>query len=673
MMIKILPPEIANRIAAGEVVERPASVIRELIDNAIDAGATRIDIEIENGGLNSMRVTDNGCGMSREDAQMCIKRHATSKIHTVEDLDAITTRGFRGEALAAISSVSKLEIVTRPPDEEFAAKIVVEGGKEFPPTETGAPAGTTIKITDLFYNTPARRKFLKKPATEMGHVLSTINWFALAHEAVHFTFAHNGRRSLDMPPVDNLPERIKQVFSKEMLDDMIPVSLDTPVVSISGLISRPTLTRNGSQHIYFFINNRYIKDRLLHRAVMNGYRNLLPTGRFPVVFLFLEVNPHDIDINVHPTKQEIKFYREDAIFSAMYGAIRQAWDTREEAKAETAQIFESLQHEKSKPVVSGPNVVSVPKQDGYETAKQVLDHPKEQKEEEKNPPHQLSSFDDSKEETSAKVEDISIPPPPPPTEEFSKKNTQQVIESISQLNRKELGQPSQHPVSEQEKVKSIEESGLADLGKAEKRPEELFSPRSLEGAGELTVRGQLLNSYILAEGTDGLYVIDQHAAHERILFEEFLLESERAAIASQPLLFPLTVDFSPDDAVILEENEPLFQQLGYDMEPFGPKTFVIRSVPSALTLEDAESFIKDVIGELKHEGNSAEKRERALHTMACRAAVKFGDSLSFEDMSSIIRGLEKIPRRNVCPHGRPNILFLSDDVLRRLFKRTGFS
>ena len=262
-MIHILPSEIANRIAAGEVVERPASVVRELVDNAIDAGATRIDVEIEQGGLQSIRVTDNGCGMDPQDAALCLKRHATSKIQNAEDLNRITTKGFRGEALAAISSIARLELKTRPANNEWGTRIEIEGGQEGKPQSVGTAVGTVITIRDLFYNTPARRKFLKKPATEMNHVLSTVTWNALAHENIHFTFSHNNRRTLDLPAVTSRAERIQQLFGKQVLDEMIPITLDTPALSITGFISRPTLTRNGAQQVFFFVNDRYIKDRLL--------------------------------------------------------------------------------------------------------------------------------------------------------------------------------------------------------------------------------------------------------------------------------------------------------------------------------------------------------------------------------------------------------------------------
>lgn len=681
-MIQILPPEVANRIAAGEVVERPASVVRELIDNAIDAGANRVDVEVEEGGLKQIRVTDNGSGMSSDDAALCVKRHATSKIRDSDDLAAIYSRGFRGEALAAIASVSHFELTTRREEDELGVSISVEGGKENPLKPIGAAVGTVVTIKNLFYNTPARKKFLKKPATEQGHVLSTITWNALAHERVHFTFTHNGRTTLDIPAVSNRPERIKQIFGPDIIENLIPVNLDSPVLSISGLISKPTLTRNGAQHIHFFVNDRFIKDRLLHRATMNGYRNLLPTGRYPVVFLFLDIDPSEIDINVHPTKQEIKFSREDAVFSATYGAIRQAWDSREDAKKETQTIFESLKSQKDNQEPKKPYTPkSIPaSQRPQPTASLDI---------QKMGSQWLKKEEETTESTTPPQSHSNTNQPPEPQEDSgmttlprSHSHPNQPIEPQEEPGRATLPRSqSDAATSHLPENQSIEQlnrqplqtqSGLDDLIPSDKKVDDLLTTQSIENATQCRVIGQLMNCYILAETQQGLCLIDQHAAHERLMFEKFLTQSQKASLASQSLLFPITLDFSPGDAVLLEENREVLKKLGFDIEPFGPRTFAVHAIPSSLNNQEAEEFIKDYLGELQHEGSLAEKHERGLHTLACKAAVKFGDPLPQADMEAIIQGLESIPRRNVCPHGRPAVLFISDQNLRKAFKRTGF-
>lgn len=694
-MIHILPPEIANRIAAGEVVERPASVVRELIDNAIDANATRIEVDIEQGGLQSIRVIDDGCGMTPEDAALCSKRHATSKIRTADDLNLISTKGFRGEALAAISSIAKFELKTRPAGSEWGTLIRIEGGVETEPQSVGTSLGTTVTISDLFYNTPARRKFLKKPATEMNHVLSTVTWNALAHENIHFTFSHNGRRSLDIPAVTSRAERIQQLFGKKVLDDMIPINLDIPALSIAGFISRPTLTRNGAQHVFFFVNDRYIKDRLLLRALLNGYRNLIHSGRYPVVFLYLDINPAEIDINVHPTKQEIKFSHEDAVFSATYGAIRNAWDTDHKTNdpqpfldsstgiseleelapresVERVSVEKKLKGETEKPAVSKPAIESHTIENP--AALEIQKPPAIQQLNREIPVEQKPVITtareraDLNESTIVKKEAIDASTTPGAHEKSN------APETVNQSNPKlPLVESNNSP----QEIKTASSSNLPisairDLIQVDRKVDTLFDPRSLEESGELVVLGQLMNSYILAEGKDGLYIIDQHAAHERLLFEQFLIQSQNAPLASQTLLFPITLDFPPDEVDLVEEISGLLKSLGFSIEPFGGRTFVVRSIPSSLGIDEAEQFIKDFLGEVRHEGRAGEFKDKALHTLACRAAIKFGDELTRPEMESILGGLQKIPRRNVCPHGRPAILFVAEPALQKAFKRTGF-
>ncbi len=335
-MIRILPAEVANRIAAGEVVERPAAVVRELIDNALDAQASRIRVEIENGGLQRIRVTDDGVGMNRQDAELCTRRHATSKIETPEDLDSITTKGFRGEALASIAAVSGFDLVTRRAEDADGICVLSDGSDEVTIEEVGAPVGTRVTVGNLFERVPARRKFLKKPATELQHIQNAATWAAAAHETVHFTLEHNGRVLLELPPAPDRLQRIKQMIGGSIVDELVPISLELPSVCLSGFISRPATTRNNGQQIHIFVNDRFIRDRLVHRALMDGYRNMLPPRRYPIVFLFLDMDPRQVDVNVHPTKQEVRFAHESAIFSAVHSAVRNAWETPQKAESSSA-------------------------------------------------------------------------------------------------------------------------------------------------------------------------------------------------------------------------------------------------------------------------------------------------------------------------------------------------
>ena len=636
--IHILPPEVANKIAAGEVVERPASVIRELLDNAMDAGASRIVIEIENGGLTLMRVTDNGCGMSPEDAALCTHRHATSKIQVAEDLENIVTKGFRGEALASIAAVSKLNLITRRAEDEQATLIRINGGTQEIIGPAAAPPGTTVIVSDLFFNTPARKKFLKKPTTEMGHVCSTVTWLALAHEQVHFTLAHNRRTVMELAGVADRAERIMSLYGRDIIRELLPLSLDTPHVSISGFISRPTTTRNGTQHIFTLVNERYVRNKTIHRALMDGYRNILPAGRYPVVFLYIEVDPRTIDINVHPTKQEVKFAHEDAIFSAVYGAVRQAWEQRAEPPPSPVEF-------------PTPPSTPHPHRDALQTPKK----------------------DVAPETPTGHVR--SHRPPSPPR---SRHDTLHVAKKLLAPDRHPAGPvPSDSPAPHADMAEPIPmrpsaspPSRAAPMGAepVEIRPD-LLSASSVDQAPQLIVRGQLARGYILAEGENGLFIIDQHAAHERILFERLLAQSKRGSLPSQKLLFPATIDLSPAEMETLSACHQDLERLGFELEEFGPATYAIRAIPADLDTDAAEDLVRDIIGEIQNEGSADERVERALHTVACRAAVKLGDVLDNQAMQNIIDSLRTVSRRDFCPHGRPSVLLLSDETLRRVFRR----
>ncbi len=638
-VIHVLPPEVANKIAAGEVVERPASIVRELLDNAIDAGAKRISVEVEDGGLSLIRVTDNGSGMSAEDAKLCTQRHATSKIQSAEDLECILTKGFRGEALASIASVSNLKLITRQSNDREATRIEMEGGIETASGPAASPTGTTVAVSDLFYNTPARKKFLKKPTTEMGHICSAVTWLALAHEETHFTLTHNRRSVLELPGVSNRAERIMSLYGREMINELLPVSLDTPRVSVSGFISRPTATRNNAQHMFTFVNDRYIRNKTIHRALMDGYRNILPTGRYPIVFLFLESDSRTIDFNVHPTKQEVRFSNEDAIFSAVYGAVKQAWE--QSPVQETPPEPEQPSISSPPPKCSGPVMPGTrhPKPSGH--AADVL-----------HATHKLLRPDTQSQGASHQPRAEAGAPP------VSTPPTQSVFESQSAPDpTKEPDTPS-HPESTQSPA--IEAKSMSH---------DLFTASSVDRAPDLTAKAQFARSYILAEGETGLFIIDQHAAHERILFEQFLSQSKRGPLPSQRLLFPTTVDLSPAEMETVSNAVDVFGRLGLEVEEFGPNTCAIRSIPSDLNMESAEEFLHDLLAEIEHDGNTTEKTERALHTLACRAAVKFGDPLDRQTMQNIIDRLREVPRRDFCPHGRPAVVHLSDEALRKVFRR----
>ena len=644
-MIRILPPEVANRIAAGEVVERPASVVRELIDNAIDAGARRIQVDVSAGGTERVRVTDDGCGMNREDALLCTRRHATSKIESADDLERITTMGFRGEALASIASVSEFELVTRRPECKSGYRVTSRGGDDAEIEEVGAPAGTRVTIAQLFDRVPARKKFLKRSSTELQHIINTVTWAALAHESIHFSLNHNDRRVFEYSAAPDRLHRIRQVIGNDVVESLVPVSLEIPAVRISGFISRPAMTRPNGQQVQFFVNDRFVRDRLIHRALMDGYRNMLPPRRYPVVFLFLELDPHQVDVNVHPTKQEVRFQNESSIFSAVHSAVRGAWESTSDGGA----VDECTPPLEETPPDSEPRPQSVP-------------HP--------SPPaarHSTRGADGL--QTAGAL--LGKPEPPRPFRPGPDRwNDGTPVRSMT-FSQPEVPQPE------------IPRQGAPnEPDGAPRAPGEISNPTLLDSAlpssvdvhDEIRVRGQLLDSYILAESEKGLVIIDQHAAHERIRFEELYAAWKKRQIASQCLLIPIAVDLPPAQMETIEEHARTLLSFGLEVEPFGQGTVSIRSIPHGISLESGEELLKDILSNLTGDpgvdGDGEDARAvRALYTVACRSAVKFGDRLSMEEMQSIVDRLATVPRRDVCPHGRPAVLAIREKDLRRAFDR----
>ncbi len=653
-MIRLLPPEVASRIAAGEVVERPASVVRELVDNSIDAGAKRILVDVEAGGTEGIRVTDDGCGMDRDDAMLCMRRHATSKITSADDLERIQTKGFRGEALASIASVSDFELVTRRPEDSSGFRVTSEGGDAVNIEETGTPVGTRVTVKNLFGKVPARKKFLKRPSTELQHVTNTVVWAALAHENIHFALMHNGRTVLELPSVADRWQRLRQHLGEKTVEGLVPVSFEHPELSISGFISRPAFNRNNAQHVMFFVNDRLVRDRLLHRAAMDGYRNMLPNGRYPAVYLFLDVPLDAVDINVHPTKQEVRFAEEQKIFGAVYAAIKSTWEQNVTARAE----------EETKPDVdSSPSQKSISERPGADVPSQTSFRM------EPAPPHKADGH---------AVADRLLKPPVP-HRPFVKQDR---WHDGTPASLPPMGQTSQihtqaRPPEAAEKTDTIPPESGAPKQETLSSDSDLLkglAPASVDSQADIQVIGQLLDSYILAQAPNGLIVIDQHAAHERIRFEEVYAQWKKRQVVAQALLIPLTVDLSATEMALSIEHRETLLSFGLDVEPFGSNTVSVRALPQGVEFDAGESLLRDVLNSLT--GNPAvdgtgedQRAVHALYTVACRSAIKFGDRLSLEDMQALIKKLRTVPRRDVCPHGRPAILSLKESDLRRAFER----
>lgn len=591
MTIHVLPDQLASQIAAGEVVERPSSVVKELVENAIDAAATVITIDIRGGGRELIQVADNGEGISADEIQTAFLRHATSKLTSAEDLWAIRTLGFRGEALAAISAVSRITVVSRAREATNGIRLVLDGGVMVARELVGAPAGTVIAVEDLFYKVPARLKFLKSVTTEKRLIDEFVTRYALAYPRIRFRLSHDGRVTFQTTGNGATADVLLAAYGPETtrrLIELRPPDADAvTAVSVSGYVSDPALTWAGRTHIQLFVNGRAIRDPRLTFAVVQAYHTLLPVGRFPLALLFIDIPPEEVDVNVHPTKVEVRFRDEGAIFSAVQRAVRRT-------------ILE---------------IAPARGLGGWPAANQL--------------PPGWAGYHPPAGATDLPLTQLDIP--------------------------WQLQGPAPEAV----------DSGRRD------------EPPALPGSAEtrlpiMRVIGQVGASYIITEGPEGLYLIDQHAAHERILYEQFLEQRRGQHVASQGLVAAATVYLSPSQSHLVEENMSLLSELGFEIEIFGPNSFRVRSVPAVLGRADPAASLAAVIGDLENETPPLQSQIEALVIKrVCKtAAVKAGQTLSRAEMEAMILQLEACAVPHTCPHGRPTLIHLSAAQLARQFGRT---
>ena len=641
-----LSPHIANLIAAGEVVERPASVAKELLENAVDAGASKITIEIKDGGMTYLRITDNGCGMTAEDARTAFLRHATSKLRTAEDLSAIGTMGFRGEALAAIASVSRIEIMTKTPGSLSGTSLTLEAGKITEESEVGCPDGTTIIVRDLFFNTPARMKFMKSDTVEGSRVTAAVQMQALAHPEVAFQMVRDGKQVLSTPGNGGLEAAVYCVYGRECAR-MVKVESRWEQYSLTGFVSKPTDSRPSRSLQTFFVNNRPVKSRLLIAAFEEAYRNQIMVGKFPACVLHLTLPANTLDVNVHPAKTEVKFLNEKAVFDCVHygvlGALNKTPDRPQvEFKKEppAAPVPPANVGRGLAPAV--PPAKEAPKKENffrtmtaeeYKTFSTALkDAPQPKKE--------------AASATVAKIER----PANMPLREFV------MIPSVQEAVKPELPKlpemPAPKPVSAPEPEPEMEQEALP-------MPE----------IQDWRMVGELYNSYIIVEQGDNAFLIDKHAAHERILFEK--LKANQEAISSQALLSPISVRLSPAAAGELLANQPLLTELGFEIEEFGENTILLRQIPMDLGVEEAAETIETLAADLLA-GKRAKPetvRDELLHTVACKAAIKAGWHNDEAELLALTKQVMAREDLKYCPHGRPICVTLSKKQLEKQFKR----
>ncbi len=599
--IKILDESLCNQIAAGEVVERPASVVKELLENSIDAGADEIIVELESGGSKLIRVTDNGQGMNRQDIFLCLERHSTSKIRRAEDLFALTTLGFRGEALASIASVSRFRIRSCAADDGLGQEILVEGGKVRKAEEVGMARGTLIEVRNLFFNLPARRKFLRREQTELGHCADVVTKQALSHPSISFRLLHNGRSMLELRCEKGLAERVAALLGRTMLSEMqsIEVIDETAGICLHGLIGQPTLNRSASSHIYTFINGRYIRDRVVQDSIMDGYRHLLMKGRIPVVVLFLGIAPDKVDVNVHPTKHEVRF-REQAM---VHDFIATTLQDQLKPAAWVQPVTRELSADLPPFTAEAASLGSV----NYQIQAPLIREPIA-------PVYQSPGPGDSSDGLSA----TTLP--------FSS-------------------------VSESETIQTD------DL-------ERYFS--------NLRYLGQYHSSYLLCQDGDDLLLIDQHAAHERIGFESLKESFFKNGIEQQGLLFPemLELDFRSGQA--LTEHLDDLACLGFDVEPFGGKSFALKAVPQLLVKGDNGRLIVDIALDLERTGSSGglvDRLDDVLIMMACHSVIRANQNLDPREARALLEQLDRVDFKANCPHGRPVMQRLRLVEVERMFRR----
>jgi DNA mismatch repair protein MutL len=651
--IHVLPEHVANKIAAGEVVERPASVVKELLENALDAGARRIQVNVEAGGKKLIQITDDGCGMSRDDAMLAFERHATSKIRTADDLLSVATLGFRGEALPSIASVARLRLETRAADDAAGAIIEINGGKLLRVEEAGLPPGTSIAVRDLFFNVPARKKFLKAESTELSHVASLVTHYALAHPDKHFELHSLTNAMLVAPPVATHAERIYQVFGKETLEQLIPIaaavelqriglpqpppwarrdeeeesgSRDPGEIRLHGFVSRPEIQKLNRSSIYIFVNQRLIRDRLVQHAITEAYRNILPPTVYPVVLLFLELPAAEVDVNVHPSKTEVRFRQQSVVHDFVRDSVRAALMKARPAPQFTAEIG-------ARPTAS-PALSSATR---AASSAPVSGHWRE---------------------LYGPAADFALRAPElPPQSQRLQFEGALAVEANAAL-----------PVV---RFPRQTFAGGDSCGNVLPEPEsELES--SLASLSTLKPLGQIRNSFILAINEYGLWIVDQHVAHERVLFEKILGQRAAERVESQRLLMPIIVELTPAQQAVFADLADELRRNGFDLEPFGSRTIAVKVSPAGVEASQVEHILHELLDQFateEHAFNLEQARGRIAASIACHAAIKVNMPLEQNKMEWLLAELAKTECPMTCPHGRPVVLRYSVEDIQRAFKR----
>ena len=663
--ISVLDQSTIDKIAAGEVVERPSSVVKELVENAIDAGASAITVEIKEGGTTFIRITDNGTGIEKEQVPLAFLRHATSKIRKVEDLSLISSLGFRGEALSSIAAVSRVELITKPHEQLIGVRYQIEGGMEKGMEEIGAPDGTTFLIRDLFYNTPARAKFLKTPTTEAGYISSFIEQLALSHPHISFKYMQNGQTKLHTSGNNNLKEAIYQIYGREITRELIEIHTKDrdETIRIDGFIGKPVISRGNRNFENYYVNGRYVKSKIVTKAVEDAYHTFMMQHKYPFTCLHIQIKGSDVDVNVHPTKMEVRFSDQEVVYRQIYQAILQGLQHKE--------LIPQVTIGKDRLAVRPANRDKAP--EPFEVQRRQIEQPREYQMQQKVQPEELKNRAKAANPIADRTVAVAAS-----GEETHKGSVVREQGTGCYGEKRETGYRNENPAKQKPnlqtgQVVSDRRDNIADPGVQKAEQMDLFDGKLLspEAKKHHKIIGQVFDTYWLVQMEDKLYIIDQHAAHEKVLYERIVKEMKERNVSSQIVSPPIIISLNLEEQEKMKKYQNIFETLGFEIESFGGREYSIRAVPQNLFGMTEQGFFIEVLDHLEEDPSSKtlDVLSDRMATMACKAAVKGNQKLSLRETEALIDELLQLENPYNCPHGRPTIISMTKYELEKKFKR----
>lgn len=661
--IQVLDPITIDKIAAGEVIERPASVVKELVENAIDAGATAIVVEIKEGGISFMRITDNGCGIERDDVRSAFLRHSTSKIRSVDDLVHIGSLGFRGEALSSISAVAQVELITKTRDQTFGTLYRIAGGKEEDLEDTGAPDGTTFIIRQLFYNTPARRKFLKTPMTEASHVGDLMTRLALSHPHISFQFINNGQSKLHTSGNGKLKDVIYHIYGRDIAANLLKTEYDAQGLKVTGFLGKPIISRGNRNFENYYVNGRYVKSKIVTKAVEDAYHTFMMQHKYPFTCLHIQIKGSDVDVNVHPTKMEVRFSDQELIYRQIYQTIIQGLQHKE--------LIPQVTIGKDRLAVRPANRDKAP--EPFEVQRRQIEQPREYQMQQKVQPEELKNCAKAANPIADRTAAVAAS-----GEETHKGSVVREQGTGCYGEKRETGCRNENPAKQNPnlqagQVVSDRRDNIAAPGVQKAEQMDLFDGKLLspEAKKHHKIIGQVFDTYWLVQMEDKLYIIDQHAAHEKVLYERIVKEMKERNVSSQIVSPPIIISLNLEEQEKMKKYQNIFKTLGFEIESFGGREYSIRAVPQNLFGMTEQGFFIEVLDHLEEDPSSKtlDVLSDRMATMACKAAVKGNQKLSLRETEALIDELLQLENPYNCPHGRPTIISMTKYELEKKFKR----